>query len=275
MVKNKIRDWLEVRIGLDELVKTQLTEYRVPKQINVFNTLGSVALAGYLIQVISGIFLLIYYIPHSDHAFRSVQDIMTNVPYGWLFRQIHVAGSNLMITAVTLHMITIFLMGNYKRPRELTWIGGSLMLVIYVSLRTERLSIALDTAQLLGNDCCDIFAHGISGNRRFHYPAPARWRLCDWITLSRFFAVHVSILPPLFLILMIAHIALIRRIGLSATPFGKSDEEKRPLTEFRKKTHPEGQPYYPYLFQKQALMVIGYFIVMFCDNHICTEVLFP
>lgn len=130
MTKNRIRDWLEVRIGLDELVKSQLTEYRVPKQINIFNTLGSVALAGYLIQVISGIFLMIYYIPHSEHAFRSVQDIMTRVPYGWLFRQIHVVGSNLMITAVTLHMVTIFLMGNYKRPRELTWIGGGIMMVI-------------------------------------------------------------------------------------------------------------------------------------------------
>jgi ubiquinol-cytochrome c reductase cytochrome b subunit len=95
------------------------------------------------------------------------------------------------------------------------------------------------------------------------------------ITLSRFFALHVSILPPLFLMLMVIHIALIRRIGLSATPFGRSDEEKRPLTQFKKKTHPDGHPYFPFLFQKQALMVIGYFLVMFSIITFAPTFFFP
>lgn len=275
MAKNKIRDWLEVRIGLDELLKSQLTEYRVPKQINVFNALGSVALAGYLIQVISGIFLMIYYIPHSEHAFRSVQEIMTRVPYGWLFRQIHVVGSNLMITAVTLHMVTIFLMGNYKRPRELTWIGGGIMMVItflfglsgyllpwtQLSYWATTVVTSLPTAFPFFGDFATRLLRGgdyVSG-----------------ITLTRFFAVHVSVLPPLFMILMGVHIALIRRIGLSSTPFGKTDEEKRPLTEFRKKTHPEGHAYYPYLFQKQVLMVICYFLIMFSIITFAPTFFFP
>ena len=123
-----IHNWLEVRIGVDDLVRTQVREYRVPKNINLFYTLGFVAAVGYVIQVLSGILLLIYYIPHTDHAFRSVQDIMVKVPFGWLFRQMHVMGSNLMIAAVGLHMLTVFAMGNYKRPRELTWVGGVLLL---------------------------------------------------------------------------------------------------------------------------------------------------
>ena len=92
----KIRNWFEVRIGLDEIVRTQLREYRVPKNINVFYTLGFVAVVAYMIQALTGFFLLVYYVPQSEHAFRSVQEIMTTVPYGWLFRQMHVVGSQLI-----------------------------------------------------------------------------------------------------------------------------------------------------------------------------------
>ena len=271
----KIKDWLEVRIGLDELVRTQVTEHRVPKNIDVFNTLGTVAFVGYLIQVISGIFLVIYYIPHSDHAFRSVQDIMTKVPYGWLFRQMHVVGSNLLIAAVLLHMVTIFIMGNYKRPRELTWVGGVLMLMITLAfglsgylLPWTQLSYWATTVVTSIPTAFPVFGDFITRLLR-------GGDYVGGITLTRFFAVHVSILPPLFLTFMVIHIALIRRIGLSATPFGRSDEEKRPLTEFRKKTHPDGYPYYPYLFQKQALMVIGYLMVMFAIITFAPTFFFP
>lgn len=258
-----IKDWLEVRIGLEELVRTGLTEYRVPKHVNAFHTLGAVALAGYVIQVVTGIFLLLYYVPHAEHAFGSVQYITNKAPYGWLFRQMHVVGSNLMITAVFLHMITVFLMGNYKRPRELTWVGGGLMLIItlifglsgyllpwtQLSYWATTVVTSIPTAFPVAGDFVMRLLRGgdtVSG-----------------ITLTRFFALHISILPPLFLILAVMHMFLIRRIGISATPFGRTDEERRPLTEFVKKTHPEGYPYFPYLFQKQALMVIVYFAVMF------------
>jgi len=274
-MSEKIKNWLEVRIGLDELVRTHITEHRVPKNINVFNTLGTVTLVGYLIQVISGIFLLIYYIPHSEHAFRSVQNIMTKVPYGWLFRQMHVVGSNLMITAALLHLVTIFFMGNYKRPRELTWVGGVLMLMITLTfglsgylLPWTQLSYWATTVVTSIPTAFPVFGDFITRLLR-------GGDIVSGITLTRFFALHVAILPPFFLMLIMSHIALIRRIGLSATPFGRSDEEKRPLTEFRKKTHPDGHPYYPYLFQKQLLMVIGYGMVMFAIITFTPTFFFP
>ncbi|MBF0557559.1 MAG: cytochrome bc complex cytochrome b subunit [Nitrospirae bacterium] len=259
----KIEDWLEVRIGLNDLRRTQLLEYRVPKNINLLYTLGFAAMIGYVIQVISGIFLLIYYIPHPGYAFGSVQDIMSKVPYGWLFRQIHIVGGNLLIATVLLHMLTVFLMGNYSRPRELTWVGGGLMLIItfifglsgYL-LPWSQLSYWATTVvssipsafPIIGDATARIFKGGdqVSGT-----------------TLSRFFALHVAILPPIFLFLMGLHVFLIRRIGISATPFGMSDDEKRPLTEFRKKTHTDGHPFYPYFFQKMMFMVMMYGAVMF------------
>jgi ubiquinol-cytochrome c reductase cytochrome b subunit len=271
----KIRDWLEVRIGLNELVKTNITEYRVPNNLNLFHTLGAVALVGYLIQIVSGIFLMMYYIPHADHAFMSVQHIMTQVPYGWLFRQMHVVGSNLLITAVILHMVTIFLMGSYKRPREITWVFGGLMLIMtftfglsgyllpwtQLSYWATTVVTSIPTAFPVIGDFITRLLRG--GN------------YVTGTTLTRFFALHVSVLPPLFLIFMAIHLALTKRIGISATPFGRSDEEKRPLTEFKKKTHPEGHSYYPYLFQRQALMVIGYFIVMFSIITFAPTFFFP
>lgn len=271
----RIRNWLEVRVGLDELLRSNLTDYRVPSNINLFHTLGAVAVVGYLIQVITGICLLIYYIPHADHAFRSVQEIMTRVPYGWLFRQMHVVGSNLLIAAVFVHMVTIFLMGNYKRPRELTWISGGLLMVItlcfgfsgyllpwtQLSYWATTVATSIPTAFPVVGDFVSRLLRGGSS--------------VTGITLTRFFAVHVSLLPPLFVFLMVVHIALIRRIGLSATPFGRSDEEKRPLTEFRKKLHPDGYPYYPYLLQKQALMGILYFVVMFLVISFAPTFFFP
>ena len=165
---NRIKKWLEVRIGLDDLTRTQLTEYRVPKNVNIFATLGFVALAGYAIQVISGIFLLIYYTPHPDHAFRSVQDIMTRVPYGWLFRQMHVMGSNIMIAVVMLHMVTVFLMGNYKRPRraDMGWRRPDAPCDPYI--RAQRLSAAMDPVKLLGYYSCNFNAYSLPVCRRLY-----------------------------------------------------------------------------------------------------------
>jgi ubiquinol-cytochrome c reductase cytochrome b subunit len=259
----KIKSWLDIRIGLDDLVQTKLIDFRVPKNINIFYTLGFIAVIAYLVEAVTGILLLIYYIPHPDHAFRSVQDIMTKVPYGWLFREMHAVGSNLMITVVLLHMIVIFLMGNYKQPRELTWLGGglSLFLVIIFGLSgyllpwtqlsywSTTVVTSMPTAfPIIGEPIARILRGGD------HVTAT---------TLSRFFALHVAILPPLFLTLIGIHLFLINRIGISATPFGKVDEEKRPLSEYRKKTHPDGSRYYPYFFRKQMYVVMAYFAVMF------------
>ncbi len=274
MWKNIVH-WLEVRVGLDNFIQTQVIDYRIPKNTNLFYTLGFITVVAYAVQAFTGIILLIYYIPHPDHAFRSVQDIMTKVPYGWLFRQMHAVGSNLMISVVILHMITVFLMGNYKRPRELTWLGGGLSLVITImfglsgyllpwtqlSYWATTVVTSMPTAlPLIGEPIARILRGGDA--------------VTD-ITLSRFFAFHVAVLPPLFLGLMGVHLFLINRIGISATPFGMADEEKRPLTAYHRKTHPGGYSYYPAFFQKQMFMLMAYFTVMFAIITLFPTLFFP
>jgi ubiquinol-cytochrome c reductase cytochrome b subunit len=259
----KIRQWLDVRIGLGNFVQRQVFDFRIPKNTNILYTFGFLAVIAYATQAFTGIILMVYYVPHPDHAFKSIQDIMTKVPYGWLFREIHTVGGNLMIMVVMLHMLTVFLMGNYKRPRELTWLGGGLLLIITVvfglsgyllpwtqlSYWATTVVTSIPTAfPVIGDFVAQILRGGdlVSGS-----------------TLSRFFALHVSILPPLFLLLTGIHLFLIYRTGISATPFGRRDEEKRPLTEYKRKNHPDGYPYYPLFFQKQMYMMMAYFTVVF------------
>jgi hypothetical protein len=157
----KIKNWVEIRIGLDELIRTQLTEYMVPRNINILYTLGFVALAAFISQIITGFFLLIYYVPHSEYAFRSVQDIMNKVPYGWLFRQMHAVGSNLMVTAVCSICCPYFSWEATKTE------GADLDHRIFHApdnphLLSERLPPAVEPVELLGHDDRHDYADRLS-----------------------------------------------------------------------------------------------------------------
>lgn len=271
----KIKNWLEVRIGLEDFIRARIAAARVPKNINVFYTLGFIAIIAYAVQAFTGILLLIYYIPHPDHAFRSVQEIVTSVPYGWLFRQMHVVGSNLMISVLVLHMATVFLMGNYKRPRELTWLGGGLSLFITVMFGFSGYLLPWTQLSYWATTVVTSMPTAFPGIGDAVTQMLRGGEHVSGTTLSRFFALHVAILPPLFLGLMSVHLFLISRIGISATPFGMEAEEKRPLTEYRKKTHPDGLPYFPLFFRTQMVMMTAYFVVMFFIIAFLPNLFFP
>lgn len=259
---NRIKNWLEIRIGLEALLRAQFKEYRVPKNINMFYTLGFVATAGFLMQIITGFFLLIYYIPHSEHAFRSVQDIMNKVPYGWLFRLMHTVGSNLVVTVLFLHMISVFFMGSYKKPREMTWISGWFMLIIALSFCLS--GYLLPWSQL------SFWATTIVTNipTAFPYMGDFMARVLrggdsvSGITLNRFFALHVTFLPLMLIFFMVIHFFLIRRIGVSAPQSGRTVEKRR-WTEYRHEDHPDGYPFYPYFVLRDMSMVMVYLATMF------------
>jgi ubiquinol-cytochrome c reductase cytochrome b subunit len=257
----QIREWLEVRIGLDELIRSQLTEYRLPKNINLLYTLGMVAMAAFMIQVITGILLLIYYVPQEEHAFTSVQMIMNQVPYGWLFRLMHVVGSNLMVAVVFLHMTSVFFLGSYKKPREFTWVVGALLLFTTLTfclsgylLQWSQLSYWATTVvtniptafPFIGDSICKLMRGSQNVSQE---------------TLSRFFALHVGLLPALLAALFGVHVFLVRRIGISAPPFDGAEE--REWQEFRHADYPDGPPFYPYFVSREVLMIIIYVVVMF------------
>ena len=259
----KIKKGIEVRTGLGELIKKKQHEYQVPKDTNIFYTLGIIALVAYMIQAVTGYFLLIYYIPHSDHAFRSIQDIMNTVPFGWLIRMVHIVVSSLMVIIILLHLISLFIMGSYKKPRELTWLaGGCLLLVVLMFCLSGYLlpwsqrsywatTIATNmptTFPVIG----DFIAKGLRGGDYI-----------SGITLTRFFAIHVAFLPPLFLLLIGLHVFLVTRIGLSTPAFSKSAEDEKPWTEYRPVSHTNSYPFYPHFVLKEAFMITAFLAVTF------------
>ena len=256
-----MREWLEIRIGLDELIRSQLTEYRVPKNINLFYTLGIVAFVAYLVQSLTGILLLFYYIPDDKDAFQSVQLIMNHVPYGWLFRLIHVVGSNLMVAVVLLHVVSVFFLGSYKKPRELTWVVGALMLL-------TTLGFCL-SGYLLPWSQLSFWATTVVTNIPTAFPVCGELvcrilrgsETVSGVTINRFFALHVAFLPPVLMSLFALHVFLVRRIGISAPPDGS--EEEGEWQQFRHEDHPNGPPFYPFFVSKEAFMIVLYFIIMF------------
>jgi ubiquinol-cytochrome c reductase cytochrome b subunit len=257
----QIREWLEIRIGLDELVKSQLTEYRVPKNLNLFYTLGMVAFAAFMIQVVTGILLLIYYVPQEEHAFKSIQTIMNVVPYGWLFRLMHVVGSNLMVAVVFLHLASVAFLGSYKKPRELTWVVGALLL--FTTLTFCLSGYLLQWSQL------SYWATTVVTNIPTAFPFCGDF-ICKLLrgsqnvsqeTLSRFFALHVGLLPLLLVSLFGVHVFLVRRIGVSAPP--SASEEEKEWQAFRHVDYPDGPPFYPDFVSQEALMIVIYLVIMF------------
>lgn len=256
-----IKQWLNTRIGLDELIRNQFTDYHIPANVNIFYTIGFVAMVGYFTQAVTGFLLLIYYTPHPDYAFGSVQTIMNEVPYGWLVRMMHVVGSNLLIVVVPLHLFSVLFMGSYKKPRELTWVFGSFLMIITFTfclsgylLQWSQLSYWATTIVTTIPTAFPYFGDALARILR-------GGEMVAGPTLGRFFALHISILPAIFVICLGVHLFFVRRIGVSEPPFNGGLSE--PWEEYRHEEHPGGKPFYPHFVFREVFMVMFYFSVMF------------
>jgi len=208
--------WLDERLGLTAIYATVL-DRKVPK-VNWAFTLGSATLFLSVTQALTGIFLTVYYVPHPDQAYESVNYIMTDVAFGWLIRGIHHWGATLMVVIVFLHMLRTFFYGAYKYPREITWLTGVLLLLITLGLgftgyllpwnqraywaTTVGTSIA-GTAPLLG----PFIERALRGGSDL-----------TTLTLTRFFSAHIWMLPAALFGLIGVHLYLVIRLGISHIP---------------------------------------------------------
>lgn len=252
----RIIDWVDLRLGVRELLHANLQGYLLPRRVNAWYSLGGVLLALIGVQVLSGILLLIYYIPDADKAFGSVEQIMNVVPYGWLIRSVHVVGSNLMVVALLLHMLSVLFMGAYKRPREVTWLSGfgllnlglALCLTGYLlpwsQLSFWATTVATDAAgavPVLGEHLVIFLRGGPSVGA---------------VTLGRFFALHVVGLPLLLGGLVGLHLFCVRRCGISTPPFGDQAKPAELGERFTHEDHPGGIPFFPNYLVKELAVVM-------------------
>ena len=259
----KFIHWIEVRIGLEELVNKHLRSYRTPKGANVFSTLGFVAMIAFIVQVVTGIMLLLYYVPHPDYAFQSVQTITNEIPYGWLFRLIHNIGANILIGVIIIHLVHVFFRVSYKIPREITWVSGCLMffLVLLTSITGQLLpwhqtGFWQTTVTSTIPAFLPVIGEGISSYMR-------GGEFVTGVTLSRYFSFHVVILPVIITALIGLHVLLVRRQGISTSAIDEPGTTKTQLENFHREAHLGGHPCFPHFSMKRLFMVMVYFAVVF------------
>lgn len=272
-ILKRLIDWIDVRIGARELAEKQLTGYLLPANINVWYSMGSILLFIFAMQVLTGILLLIYYIPDADKAFKSVSYIMNNVPFGWLIRMCHAVGSNMMMLVLFLHLFSVLFMGSYKRPRELNWLSGFILFTLVQGICL--------TGYLLPWSQLSFWATTVATNSANAIPVIGPYlveflrggKLVGPPTLGRFFALHVALIPLVIAAVIGLHLFLLERIGVSTPPFGLK-ETKNPWRgdRFRYDDHPDGIPFLPnYALQDLtsiAIYLACFLAVVFLDPYL-------
>jgi quinol-cytochrome oxidoreductase complex cytochrome b subunit len=212
----KFYAWLDERIGLDGIYKATLD--RPEPKGNWWNTLGSASLFLFLLQGATGIFLSVYYTPSPDHAYDSIQYIMTGVQFGWLIRGIHHWGASLMVLVVFIHMVRVFVTASYKYPRELTWLIGIGLLLMTVGMGFTGYLLPWNQKAFWATTVGTQIAGSVPFIGDFILKALRGGTDLSALTLQRFFAAHIWILPALLVALIGVHLFLIIKHGESQFP---------------------------------------------------------
>jgi quinol-cytochrome oxidoreductase complex cytochrome b subunit len=208
--------WLDERVGWRKVWEAIFLR-KVPK-VNWLYTLGSASLFLAVNQIVTGILLTVYYVPTPDHAYDSVQFITTQVPAGWLIRGLHHWGASAMVVVTVLHMLRIVLHGAYKYPREVTWFSGVALLLIVVGFGFTGYLLPWDQkafwATTVGTRIAGI--PPVIGDSILR--ALRGGETLSAVTLARFYGGHIWMLPAALLLLLLIHLYLVIRIGISAPP---------------------------------------------------------
>lgn len=222
---HKIWKWINDRIPVAKVLQLGLDE-EITGGASYFFTLGSATLFVFILQMVTGIWQLFYYVPTIDHAYDSLNFLRLFVPYGWLIHGLHYWGATAMVILVGLHILRVFIWGAYKKPRELTWLFGVVLLLLTIALSFTGAALPWDERGYWAT----VVGTSIAGTTPFignglKYLLIGGSKIGQ-LTLSRFFILHTAIIPSIAVIFIVAHFAAFRRYG----SVGPWTEEKRKLT---------------------------------------------
>ncbi|HXE46091.1 MAG TPA: cytochrome b N-terminal domain-containing protein, partial [Conexibacter sp.] len=218
--------WLDERTGASPFLRGFLYR-KVPKGTNWFYTLGSAAMFAVLSQAVTGVFLAMYYDPSPTHAYESIRYVTNEAFLGQFVRGMHKWGSSVMVILVFLHMGRTFFFGAYKYPRELNWVIGVVLLILTMTMSF--------TGYLLPFDQRSYWATIVGVNINGTGPLIGPY-LSDFLragpefgatTLSRFYAIHMMLVPGLLIALIGAHLYLVAKLGTTAPPWLKAEPDER------------------------------------------------
>jgi ubiquinol-cytochrome c reductase cytochrome b subunit len=258
-VGEKLLNWVDNRFPASKLYKEHLSEYYAPKNFNFWYFFGSLAMLVLVIQIVTGIFLVMHYKPEASMAFASVEYIMRDVPWGWLIRYMHSTGASAFFVVVYMHMFRGLIYGSYRQPRELVWIFGC---TIFLCLMAEAFMGYLLPWGQMSYWGAQVIVNLFSAVP-FIGPDLALLIRGDFVvgdaTLNRFFSFHVIAVPLVLVGLVAAHIIALHEVG-SNNPDGV--EIKANLDA---NGHPvDGIPFHPY-YTVHDIYGVGVFLMVFCS----------
>ena len=213
-----VRDWLDERLEWNDLIEP-LRKKAVPlHRLSYWYFLGGITLFLFVIQVLTGILLLLYYRPGANEAFESVQYIMTRVRFGWLIRSIHSWSANLMIFTAFAHMFSVLFLKAYRKPRELTWISGVFLLFLVMGFGFSGYLLPWNTLAFFATKVGTAIAGQVPVIGKPLMIFLRGGEEVTGATLTRFFGFHVAVLPGLATLLILLHVLLVQRLGMSTPP---------------------------------------------------------
>jgi ubiquinol-cytochrome c reductase cytochrome b subunit len=250
--------WFDQRLQLGAPIRETM-EHPIPRNTaSWFYVFGSAAMTAFGLQLVTGILLALIYVPSASEAWNSLQILNHQVSLGWFIRALHGWGSNFMMAIVLIHMIQVFLFGAYKFPRELTWILGVFLLLMTLGMAF--------TGQVLRFDQDAYWRLGIGASIASRVPllGPPLVKLVlggpiiAGATLSRFFALHVFVIPGLLMLFVGLHVLMVLKLGINEWPMpGRLVRRSDYLEKYHNLTHTDGVPFVPYGVWKDAVFSVS------------------
>jgi len=251
---SQIGEWFDARVQLAGAIR-ETAEHRVPRQTaSWFYVFGSGALVVFGMQVVTGILLALVYVPTAGEAWNSLQSLNHSITLGWYIRALHGWGSNFMVAVVLIHMVQVFLFGAYKFPRELTWIVGVFLLLMTLGMAFS--------GQVLRFDQDAFWGIGIGASISSRVPVLGPWivrlllggPIIAGATLSRFFALHVFVIPGLLIALVGLHLLMVLKLGINDWPMpGRIVRKSTYVREYTELVEKDGVPFVPAAIWKDLL----------------------
>jgi ubiquinol-cytochrome c reductase cytochrome b subunit len=230
---NRLSEWINTRLPLHQAWKRYASEYYLPKNLNIYYVFGFLALVVLLNQLVTGLWLTMFYTPSSKDAFDSIQYIMRDVSYGWLLRYMHSTGASSLFIILYLHLFRGLLYGSYQKPRELVWIGGMVLFVLLMMEACFGYLLPWGQLSFWGAQVMTSVLSAIP----FLGNTLTTWLRGDYMvsdaTLHRFFALHILGVPLLIGFFVWLHLVCLRQVG-SNNPRGVEPpmHEKIPFHPF-------------------------------------------
>lgn len=248
--------WMDARFPLSKVIREHITEYYAPKNFNFWYYFGSLAILVFVMQLLTGIFLTMFYTPTAKDAFASVEFIMRDVNWGWLIRYMHSTGASFFFIVIYLHMFRALLYGSYKKPRELLWLFGAVLFLLLMAEAFFGYLLPWGQMSFWGAQVIT----SLFGAIPYIGPKLALWIRGDFnvadATLHRFFALHVAAVPLLIGGLIFLHLVSLHHVG-SNNPDGieiKANKNDKGVPV-------DGIPFHPYYTVKDLVGVAVFLIV--------------